>query len=185
MINDKNIIGSIVGPHAGETLEEIFPRKNNDILKANKTIWLVNSSQVSPGIIKRFCLNEKNIYCYFLLSASNKQGNQTVKKYHARFYSNNFIDWEKINDNLSPISGKIDLMTTGIIINKIELINEELDFWDYIDYLDGLRSVLTFRGGSTFCAKKSNYKIQGSKSNIRTVIAKARLCEPYAVFLRR
>jgi len=184
LINDSKIIASIVGTHAGETFNDIFNRKNNDITKNGKTIWLVLSSQVSPGIIQKFIGNEKEIYCYFLFSDYTSD---TKTKNYANSYSNDYENWKLIKDNFGDIkvSGKLSYQTSGLVFDKIEILTDSvLDLWQYKDFLDGFRSSIIFQGGSTFCAEKRENIKDTMKSRYRKVMGRARFVEPYCVFLK-
>ena len=56
---EKFIVISIMGPHAGESEDEIFQRKIDDISKIGLTFWLIRSHQAKPNMVQEICQSAK------------------------------------------------------------------------------------------------------------------------------
>lgn len=184
-VNDDKILATIAGSHAGCTLEQILTQKRQDIQVTGKTIWLVYSHQVSPGMVQKFLKNEKEAYCYLVLADENSS---PPTKSQAKQCSIDFQTWFPINSmfkNILPVTGKLGNHASGLVFDNIEDFDANLDLWKYEDQLDSLKSSSFFLGGNTFCAKKfdNGRIVKTAKGRYRKIVARARLCEPYCVFL--
>ena len=85
----KYVIISVIGPHAGEPLNQIFSRKMTDVKKAGKTFWVISSNKASLELIHQmktnalkenkdifvFLLNHVNLVHHMILNIVNTQKN--------------------------------------------------------------------------------------------------------------
>jgi len=65
----KYVVISVMGPHAGESENEIFIRKIQDIHNIGRSFWLMKSHQSKPKMVQELCstANVENAECYCLL----------------------------------------------------------------------------------------------------------------------
>lgn len=185
MIQDNKIIGSLIGCHAGETVGEIFNRKTLDIERYGKTFWLVNSTKISPFEIQKNLSNNSDItYCYFLFTGILKNNTKPTKvKEEVKFFSIDNKNWNNLPQKISPVTGKINKKTSVFVFDKIEFINEFIDLWNYVDNTNNPINIKIWC--STFYGNYSEELKVGMKSRTRKVIARARLCKPYCVFVKK
>ena len=170
---------SVMGPHAGESVENIFSRKISDIEKVGITFWLIKSYKSKPIYVQGFCRNS-NVHIYFI-SPSVKGGakdtkNQTINKQ----FSSDELNWNNIPENITPVTGE----GYAFILDSLEMSNSTIDLNEYAEEAD---TPIKFQlGCSTVCAIKENMTshVDRVKSNIRDVWAVGRLKEPYCVWVR-
>ena len=191
-ISDNLLIISVIGPHAGESEEDIFARKINDIEKSDQTYWLIKSWKAKPDMLQSICSHaiEKgyNIKCFFIEPSSIGGATPTKVSNSAKYYSTDNITWSVFPKDLSPVTGKIDGNSYALVFNELKLENGILDLWDYADYFSQSSPLKIMQGASTLCAIKkdsSNIPIlEKIKSRFRRVIAVGKLCPPYGVWLK-
>jgi len=181
-----------MGPHAGETSEEIFNRKVLDITKVGKTFWVQNSFKANPEIVqslfKEAHENGKNIFCIFISPGTKGGAKQTKTVVAASSFSENNESWEKLPSKLSPVTGNISKNSFALVFDKLDVLNDpvQLDLWDYSEFPDTTKPILPKRGVSTICGilkNMSNHKDK-IKSNLRNVVAIAKLAKPGCVWIK-
>jgi hypothetical protein len=189
--DEKYVLISVMGPHAGESEAEIFKRKIGDIEKIGKTFWLIKSHQGKPDKVQHICKRakeeDKAVYCIFIEASSNMGAIPTKAASLAKSYSGDGKIWESLPAELSGVTGKIDTSTYALVFNQLELVRQErIDLWDYANYFEQEDPVRIFQGGSTLCAAKKDMKNHRNRmqAHIRKVIALGRLCPPFCVWLR-
>ena len=178
MVDEKRIL-SVMGPHAGESVEKIFSRKKSDIKKTGNAFWVINSYKSKPPQVQDFCKNSE-IYIYFI-SPSVKGGakdtkTQTINKQ----FSSDGVSWNNIPPDITPVTGK----GYAFILDSLEINNSTIDLNDYAEQSD---TPIKFQlGCSTICVIKEDMSSHKNrvKSNIRNVWAIGRLKEPYCVWVR-
>jgi hypothetical protein len=61
---------SVIGPHAGESENEIFERKMKDIETVGVTYWLTRSHGAKPGMVQDICrealIHQNEVNCFFI-----------------------------------------------------------------------------------------------------------------------
>ena len=183
----KYVLFSIVGSHAGESETEIFARKKEEIVNANKSFWLIKSFKAKTKDIQKFCEHAHNdneeVFCIFL-EASQKGGTQPTKTSSvASEFSSDSIQWINIPKSIR-VTGKIDKKTTALVLDNLEIINKEvvIDLWNYSNFFNDLEPIKFTLGASTICAVKQYNK--GMKSRYRKIIAVGKLVKPFAVWLK-
>ena len=189
--NEKYIVISVMGAHAGETEDEIFQRKIGDIKKIGHTFWLIKSFRAKPNMIQQICQKAKKenieVYCNFIEASSSKGAAPTKEASRAKSCSSNGKNWEDLPKGLSPVTGKIDRSAYALVFNQLELVHaKRIDLWDYANYFEQDHPVRISQGGSTLCGVKKDMKTHTNKikAHIRKVIALGRLCDPFCVWLK-
>jgi len=187
--NIKYVLISVIGPHAGESENKILNRKIQDINNVGFTFWLIKSYRAKPKLVREFCLeaNAKGTecYCVFIESATKKGAIPTKSAYSAKEYSIDNINWSNLPRALTPVTGR--LPAYGLIFNHLELMNGEIDLWNYVDFFNQKEPLKIIQGASTICAIKKDDTLNhvgGIKSRFRKVIAIGKLCKPFCVYLR-
>ena len=69
--NEKYIVISVMGPHAGESEDEIFQRKIGDISKIGLSLWLIKSHQAKPNMVQDICGRINTLSIYYTLNCAN------------------------------------------------------------------------------------------------------------------
>ena len=190
--DNKYVVLSVMGPHAGETSGKIFDRKIRDIYKIGKTFWVVHSPSAKPDNVQRLCLKASQhnyiVDCILLApsSANGAEDTKTTKK--AKEYSIDGLEWESLpySEDLSKVTGKITNSTCALIIDEFAFRKFDIDLWEYANFVNTRKPIIFRRGESTVCGIKKDTSTYPDKmkSRLRSVIAVGRLAKPYAVWLR-
>ena len=190
ILNNKYIIISVIGSHAGESEKKIFERKILDIQRIGKTFWLIRSHQAKPqmvhGLIKDAQSKDKEVYAIFIEPSSPGGATPTKTSDSANYYSKDRIDWRKLPDGLSPVTGKIDNGAYALVFDKLNFEEDYLDLWNYTCFFKQDQPIRILQGASTLCAiKKSTANKENKiKSHIRKIVAVGKICEPGCVWLK-
>ncbi len=184
--NNKFLVFSIVGMHAGEVLAAIFTRKQNEIEDAGKSIWLIKSFRAKTIDLQKIgqaaVKAQQEIYCLFISPAQTNGARPTSRDVAAKQYSEDGTRWLNIPEGIRT-TGKIESLTTGLVLDRLYPIeNKEIDLWGYSDFRAKDKPILLSRGASTVCAVKKYQP--GMKSRTRQVVGAGRLTPPFAVYLR-
>ena len=187
---------STIGPHAGETVENILRRKSHDIKAAGRTFWLVRSNKATPENVQALCQRSGTAYALFIerATATTLQATASIdgtrESVKARKYSPTPLTnptWRPFPPGIGDVTGNITRITCALVIDQLEMVQRtrEIDLWAYRDFEDPDRSIIFNQGSSTFCAVKSNLSNHpaGMKSRYRSVVAVARLTEPFGVWV--
>ena len=129
MRTDKYAVFSVVGPHVGSSVESILKDKVDDINKIGKTFWLQCSLGAPPSVVQHICKMETNICCFFIISIGNARDTK-IKKYAAS-YSENYKDWQRMPEGMSPVSGRIGSLAQALVMNKLDICDEQIDIGKY------------------------------------------------------
>jgi hypothetical protein len=190
VLDIKYVVISVMGPHAGESENEIFNRKIQDIHNIGLTFWLMKSHRAKPELVQELCLkaNAENTgsYCVFIEASSKRGAVPTKSVSSAESYSKDNLTWVALPQGLSPVTGKIDKNAYALVFNRLELVNESIDLWSYADFFNQNNPLKIIQGASTICAIKKDVAndIEKIKSRYRRVVAIGKLCEPFCVYLR-
>jgi hypothetical protein len=193
ILQEKLVLISVMGPHAGESEEKIFSRKTNDIEKIGKTFWLIRSHQARPDTVQKICKEAKadgrNAYCIFIKSSSRGGATPTKIPDPAKLYSDDKKIWNELPVGLSPVTGKIDSGAYALIFSELrfKLVIGSLDLWKYADFSNQSKPIKIMQGGSTLCAVKKEVNCPREKrikSRFRDIVAVGKLTEPYGVWLK-
>ncbi len=196
-LNKKFALISIVGPHAGESKYGIFVRKKNDIDKAGRTYWVINSPKAKPSEVHRLgkqAEDSNDSAIIFFVEPSTKGGaKDTANDAQAGEYlanvrrDENSKNWEKLPAGLTPVTGKMDKGAYALVLSGLISTNIEINLWGYADFSDPNEPIKMTLGRSTFCAinKDTSKHPNKMKSNIRKVGFIGVLTAPYSVWIRK
>lgn len=181
----KGIVISVVGTHAGESLQQIFERKKKEIGIVGYTYWLYKSHSAKPGAIQKLAnFGKNNLDCYFI-SASAKSGARPTKEQSVSKYSS--VDgklWQKIpKDILVTGSSK---SAFALVLKEINLVERDIDLWNYSSFNDSGGPVRIRLGGSTLAVVEKSSTLHPDKmsSHIRKIVAIGKLTGPFSVWLK-
>lgn len=179
---NKPCIFSVIGPHGGESLEQIFARKIEDTLRCKHTYWLARSESCSPQIVQQLC-TEGPVACYFLEPASSGGARPAVTAESAKEHSPDGRTWASLHKDLSPVTGKVrDGKAWALVLDRIVL--QEGDTTVDVSQFNDVRTGEPARfklGASTICAVPGKGTLP---PRARRVAAIAQLTAPYCVWLR-
>lgn len=180
---NKNILVSVVGSHAGETLEQIFERKQKEIEKAGFTFWLYKSHSAKPEVVQKLARSNKKAFCYFIRASSQLGARPTKESKPATHFSVNGSVWKKIPNNIL-VTGS-SRSASALVLKDLKLTNYTIDLWRYSNYNNRKEPALIRLGNSTLpITKKSSLRNTNKmKSHIRDVVAVAELKTPFCVYL--
>ena len=156
---------SLVGPHAGQSLEEIFERKIEDCETLNETFWVYQSSRCTKGLFDA----HKPPEVWFISASKPGAAKQTKSSTLAQqFFKNN--QWFDFDKDLSPVTGRIRSKSTAFQLTNLRMVNETIDFNNYVDVVTN--KPLRF---SQFCSTTIGTltKNKSEESRLRTICAKA------------
>ena len=179
---------SVMGPHAGESVEEIFERKACDIKKVGWTLWLIRSYKARPDIVQRMCSKGDPLYVVFIEPSTPGGAKPATSAMSVAEYSADRVTWVPVPSALGPVTGKLDGAAHALVMDRLELCREpaRLDVWAYGDYAEPGLPLRTKIGCSTVCAARrdmSSHPLR-MKRRFREIIAWGRLHEPPAVWVR-
>jgi hypothetical protein len=192
ILNNKYLVISVMGPHAGESEIEIFERKIEDINRIGRTFWLIRSHGAKPLMVQRLLgeagKERANCYCVFLAPSSQGGAVPALTSDSARSYSKDVLIWHNLPSGLGPVTGRIDSGAHALVFDQLELVRSisYLDLWDYADFFNQRLPVKIFQGASTVCAIRKDMSSHRDrmKSNHRRITAIGRICDPFCVYLR-
>jgi hypothetical protein len=182
----SNKIISVVGPHANESLDQIFQRKINDIDITGFSFWVAGSSSANPRIVQNFCFLNKPSYIVFINPGQINGATNTKISAVNHFFSEDKINWNPISDKISNVTGK----SYAFILNTLDIIQDKnliIDLNYYAKFPDNIDPIKINIWQSTFCTiYNENMKNHPNrmKSNIRKIIAIGKLKEPYSVWVK-
>ena len=188
----KYVIISVIGPHAGEPLNQIFSRKMTDVKKAGKTFWVISSNKASLELIHQMKTNalkeNKDIFCIFIEPRKPGTSHDTKHSEHAKEYSEDNKIWQSFDEKTSPVTGKMTTNSYAMVFEKISLIESELklNLWDYADFDNQNEPIKLNQFRSSFCGIQKNMfdNPNKMKSNLRKIVAVAKLHSVGAIWLR-
>jgi len=182
---DRCVI-SVMGAHAGESVEIIFKRKMDDINRLNLTFWLVKSPKAKPSLVQKLCTAGPS-YAIFIEPSSKGGARPTEINQKATEYSEDGNVWQSLPYGLGPVTGKIATRAYALVFDKLETNpGAILDLWRYADYENSQMPIKLILGCSTISAVKKDMSIHSEKphSRYRRIVAVARLAKPYSVLLK-
>ncbi len=189
-LKQKYVVISVIGPHAGDSEEEILDKKGKEIKDIGKSFWLHKSYNAKPNIVQDFCekaLKERSIpVCIFIKASSENGARPTKQDDKMREFSLDKKCWEKI---------PLRIIVTGssknafiMIFNKLDIIKKEqyLNLLDYSLFKSPGKAVRMGRGASTVCCVKesSNDDPNKMKSNRRKIVAIGEFFHPFTAWVR-
>lgn len=190
-LREKYVILSVMGPHAGETPEQIFSRKKTDIKTTGRTFWVIQSHKANPtkacNLYHQAKGEGKEVYCIFIEPSVKGGARPTSISKTATSFSRNKINWESFSRNMSPVTGKIGNNSYALVFDELQIIKEPiiLNLWNYTEF-ETDQPIVPKLGTSTICAvtKDMSNHPDRIKTNIRKVTAMAKLSELSCVWIR-
>lgn len=150
-----SVFFTLLGSHAGESLESIIKRKQHDIYNTvGYTLWFFKrNASCNPEDF--YNLNVTTAYG-LLPKTPNTCKNTKVSKIATQFY---FADsgWINFPKNLSPVTGNIVKNSIALHIRGIKIVNKTIDLNIYEDINDD--KVLRFNQFAS--SKIGSFKGQG------------------------
>ena len=177
---------SVMGDHAGEGVDAIFKRKMADVDAVGRTFWFARSAKARPGQVQQLCAAQRG-YVIFVEPAIAGGAKPTTASDSASEYSGDRAKWLPLPQGMGPVTGKMDDAATAFVFDQLTTdTSRVLDLWQYADGSDISSPVRFILGCSTVCAVREDMSAhpQRMKSRYRTVVAVARLVEPYSAWLR-
>ena len=177
---------SVMGDHAGEGVDAIFNRKMADIDAVGRTFWVARSAKARPGRVQQLCAAKPG-YVIFVEPATAGGARPTTASDSASEYSGDRAQWLPLPQGMGPVTGKMDDATTAFVFDQLTTdTSRVLDLWQYADGSDVNSPVRFLLGRSTVCAVRADMSAhpRRMKSRYRTIVAVARLVEPYSAWLR-
>ena len=177
---------SVMGDHAGESVDAIFKRKIADIGRTRRTFWLMKSPKARPAQVQGIC-RPVPAFTIFVRPATKGGARPTKTETAAREYSADGQSWHPLPQGIGPVTGKLDAGAFALVFDKMEIVpSGTLDLWGYADLSDPQKPLKFIIGCSTLCAvrKDMTSHFERIKSRYRGVVAVARLADPYCVWLR-
>ena len=162
-----SLVFSLVGPHAGQALEEIFERKIKDCKDLKQTFWVYHSHRCTKSLFDAHKPSEVWFISASKLGAAKQTKSSTVAQ---QFFKDN--QWFDFPQNLSPVTGRIHSKSTAFQLTDLRMVNETINFNDYIDLITN--KPLRF---SQFCSTTIASKTQNASEETRPriICAKATL----------
>ena len=174
---------SVMGDHAGEGVDAIFKRKMVDVDAVGRTFWVARSAKAR---VRQLCAAQRG-YVIFVEPATAGGAKPTTASDSASEYSGDRAKWLPLPQGMGPVTGKMDDAATAFVFDQlITEASQVLDLWQYADGSDTGSPVRFSLGRSTVCAVRRDMSAhpRRMKSRYRTVVAVARLVEPYSAWLR-
>ena len=92
-LNSPRCVISVMGEHAGESVQTIFERKAADIQRIGKTFWLIRSPKARPDQIREVCKSIPS-YGIFVEPASKGGARPTSDSFAAKEFSIDKKEWQ-------------------------------------------------------------------------------------------
>lgn len=177
---------SVLGEHAGESVDAILRRKTADIRRTGKTFWFMKSPKARPEQVLKIC-STIPAYTIFIEPATKGGAHPTKREEAAREYSENKKTWHRLPKGMSPVTGNLDTSAAALVFDMMTTaVSGTLDLWVYADCSDILKPLKFILGCSTLCAVRKDMTShpERMKSRYRDIFAGARLAESYCVWIR-
>lgn len=163
----KNAVFSLVGPHAGQSLEEIFERKIKDCKTTGQTFWLYHSHRCTKALFDLY----KPTEVWFISASKPGATKQTKSSTLAQqFFKDE--EWFEFDEDLSPVTGRIHSKSTAFQLTDLRLVQETIDFNNYIDVITDKPLRFSQFCSTTIAVKARN---ESEESRSRIICAKANL----------
>ena len=177
---------SVMGAHAGESVDVIFNRKIADIERTGKTFWLMRSPKARPIQVQDICKSSP-AYTIFVEPAFKGGARPATSNDAAKEHSADKKIWIQLPNGVGPVIGKIDSNATVLVFNRMTTnVSGNIDLWKYSDFSVEEKPLKFILGCSTVCVIQKDMSTHPDiiKSRYRGIIAVAKLTEPYCVWLR-
>ena len=193
----KKCLISVMGPHANESTDEIFTRKIDDIKKIGWTLWLIRSRGARVGVVQEFFTRWEPQFILFITPSTPNGAKQTSTEHLVRRYSNNYKNWEDLPQGMGKVTGSIDKLTCGLVIDELMYFgrnnlafgdnNLNINLQQYFEYKNPGISIRFMQGNSMLCSIKATPSIlvRGMLNINRKIVGVGRLRFPFSVWLQK
>lgn len=187
ILHNKYLIISIIGEHAGESIEDIFSRKQKDVDEIGKTYWLIQSHKAKTETVQELSRKAEkediSAYCLFIEPSQKGGAKPTLHDDPVTHVSSDNQNWNKLPNEIK-ITGKISRNSTALVFSELTIINNPttIDLWEYSEFKTD-NPVKMMLGASTICCEKR--PSSGMKNRYRNVVGIGRLTMPYGVWLKK
>ncbi len=187
ILQEKQCVLSVIGPHAGETMFQIYERKIQDIGTVGKTFWHISCDKAIFEKINELCVANKDLYIIFIAPGGRNGSRPATTETAASGYTVNdkFFPFPK---KMSPVTGQVGGTTAALVFDELQLVDEEsapeLDTWNYLDAVkqESLRFIL---GRSTVPCVLNPNPTEGMINHLRKISAIGHFASPFCVRLRQ
>ena len=185
-----------VGPHGGETLDEILIRKNRELEKAGRIFWSYGGDHGGPlhpnNQVQPFAQEwtQKQGSVYVLMEPLNSAGSiyglphGTATKYSVNRDDN---EWEAIPEGIQTgLSRARTGISRALVLAEIEPVGRELNLGNFevgIGPRKGKNATEYITGQSDKGCLVAAGSTSDRPSKLISIGYQARLLDPYAVFL--
>lgn len=114
-----NTAYTIIGTHAGETIDKIFDRKINDINTIGHTYWLFHSSKISKDVFNKLVPIKLMFLLPKIIGGAKPTKSSTIGNKFISFTDNSET---LFNPLISPVTGKISNKSIAFKLSNITLI---------------------------------------------------------------
>lgn len=182
-ISSEYVFFSIVGSHAGEEIQNILERKENDIRNAGESFWVAKTTKKDREAIKN--IPKGTSLSLVLIESANKgkaaQPTKIAKK--AKEFSTEDEYWQPLPPHISAVTGNINNGATAFYCDKYEKGGQVVDLNDYVKFNGEPIRFNQFT--PTILAKSAKgKKTNALKSSKRKVVAILRLKSPCIVHIK-
>ncbi len=183
VLQKKFCVLSVIGPHAGESMSQIYERKIQDIQKVGKTFWITQCKKSIFEKINELCMNG-DLYIVFISPSSKNGARPATSETAASGYIVNDI-FQPFPKQLSPVTGKITTRTAALVFDELELFDipdaPMLDTWNYLDATTNTPVRFVLGGSTKICILNTATVKEGMKSRYRRISAIGRFATPFCV----
>ncbi len=180
-----------VGPHGGETLDEILSRKNRELEKAGRIFWSYGGDHGGPlhpkTQVQPFAEEWTSVYVLMERLNSTYSG-YGLPPGTATEYSVNREGWKRIPEGIrTGLSRARSGISRALVLSEIEPVGRELDLGDFeigIGPSKGKNATEYITGQSDKGCLVAARSTSDRPPKLISIGYQARLLDPYAVFLR-
>jgi hypothetical protein len=189
VVDKRYAVISVIGPHAGESVAEIFGKKIQDTNSVGMTFWLNRSQKARPEMVQRLCeeamRDNEECCCIFVEPSAEGGATPATTVMTARSFSKDGRIWSDLPRGLSPVTGKIGGGAQALVFDRLQLTSATVivNLWNYADFTNQNSPIQMKRGVSTVCAVKKDMHSHTGRMK-RRVMAVGKFCDPFCVYLK-
>ena len=181
ILQERQCVLSVIGPHAGESMSQIYERKIQDIANVGKTFWITSCGKFIFEKINDLCITN-DLYIIFIAPSSPNGARPATTETAASGYTINGV-FSPFPEEMSPVTGNINRKTAALVFDELQLLDEnnasELDLWNYMDAVT-LNPIRFALGSSTKpCLLNTESEKSGMKSRYRKISAVGHFTPPF------
>ena len=194
------VLLSVIGDHAGCTVEENYARKIHDIAQCGESFWLMKSASARFDDLSQFCKaeekeieseKEKEKYVFILWIAAGSKGGAkpTSTSTAVTAISADGEAWQPYPtaQGMGALTGRLDRHTVALRLDAIAVVERRgivVDLWEYESQHGG--AVKLRIGASTVCATRGETSEHPArmKSHLRKLVAIGRLKHPFVYWVK-